>query len=135
MSDAPALPASLGHVLVVDGEPLVVNYLKAALQLHGFSVSTAAGGQEALRLLGADPSAIGLALVDLKLPDMSCHDLLTELRRLNPEMRSCVMGAQVDPDDERLRASGAVNVVRKPLGLADLTYALWGMQRPTSGNP
>jgi CheY-like chemotaxis protein len=133
--DTPDPPASLNHVLLVAGAPLAACYLKTALQLHGFTVWSAASGADALRLLGEHPRHLGLALIDRDLPDLACAALLAGLRRLNPDLRCCVMGADDPEEDAALRAAGAVHVVRKPLALADLSYSLWGLQRPVTFLP
>jgi response regulator RpfG family c-di-GMP phosphodiesterase len=135
MEDAQASSMSLRKVLLVDDEPLVVSFLKTALRMHGFLVWPAASGKEALRLLGEHPQEIGLALLEQRLPDMSIDELLAGLLRINPALRCCVMGGTADLDEDILRASGAVNVVRKPLALNSLSHALWGVENPAPPNP
>ena len=136
MSDPPAPPpaASLRHVLLAVAEPRAAAYLKTALQLHGFTVWCAADAAAALRLLAAhDPPLIGLALLDADLPGAAVPDLLTGLLRLSPGLRCAVMGDAAAAEAARWRQAGAVNVVGKPPGLADLSYSLWGLQRPAAG--
>lgn len=79
-----ATPSSSGtdkdadaHLLVVDDEPNIRDLLSAALRFAGFSVTTAANGNEALK--EAHDSAIDLIVLDVMMPDM---DGFTVTRRL-----------------------------------------------------
>jgi CheY-like chemotaxis protein len=66
-------------VLVVDDEPNVRHYLRALLEDAGFSVVTAADGEEALSIIKQTrPDFISL---DLVMPRKSGHKLLYELRQ------------------------------------------------------
>jgi CheY-like chemotaxis protein len=70
-------------VLVVDDEPNVRLYLRAILEDAGFSVVTAADGDEALNAIHQKkPDFISL---DLVMPRKSGHKLLYELRK-NPAL-------------------------------------------------
>lgn len=76
--------ANRGHsaqaqdVLVVDDEPDIRNILEQAISEAGYMVRTAAGGQEALRLVGqAQPDII---LLDLMMPDMDGFEVLQRIR-------------------------------------------------------
>jgi CheY-like chemotaxis protein len=57
-----------GTILVVEDRDDVRQGLAQLLALHGFLVADAANGEEALRLLKADPNAYALILLDLLLP-------------------------------------------------------------------
>jgi Fe-S oxidoreductase/CheY-like chemotaxis protein len=80
------IPAELvgRRILVVDDEPDVVRYLSAFLSDHGFSVSTARDGIEALDKARAErPDLITL---DVSMPGKSGVDVFTTLRR-DPALR------------------------------------------------
>jgi two-component system OmpR family response regulator len=65
-------------VLVVDDEPNITELVAMALRYEGFSVNTAANGQEALQAVTRFKPA--LVILDIMLPDL---DGLEVLRRLN----------------------------------------------------
>jgi DNA-binding NtrC family response regulator len=72
------------HVLVVDDEAGFRKVLGALLEQAGFSVTTAASGQEALECVRSqDPEVV---LSDLKMPGMDGLELLGALRREFPEI-------------------------------------------------
>jgi DNA-binding response OmpR family regulator len=64
-----------GHVLVVDDDPDIRETLGLVLGQHGFSVSTAADGAEALKQLRAEHRRPCLILLDLMMPGMDGFEL------------------------------------------------------------
>ncbi|HYX87370.1 MAG TPA: response regulator, partial [Gaiellales bacterium] len=60
-------------VLVVDDEPLIVDFLAENLRADDFSVLTAGTGSEAMEVLAA--SRPDVLLLDVVLPDMSGYDV------------------------------------------------------------
>jgi Fe-S oxidoreductase len=73
------------RILVVDDEPDVVRYLSALLSDHGFAVSSAQDGSEALTKARAErPDLITL---DITMPGKSGVDVFTTLRR-DPQLAS-----------------------------------------------
>ncbi len=71
-------------ILIVDDEPIVVLSAQRTLVPAGLSVDHA--GTVAEGLSKADSQGFNLVLADLMLPDHSGFDLVTELRRLRPEL-------------------------------------------------
>ena len=72
-------PASRNRILVVDDDPAIRRMLQRSLELAGFDVAVACGGEEGLALLRRDPG-IGLVLVDLVMPGMDGWTFLREQR-------------------------------------------------------
>ena len=68
--------ARRGAILVVEDRDDVRQGLAQLLELHGYLVSDARNGEDALRQLTGDPEGFALVLLDLMLPgDVSGHDL------------------------------------------------------------
>jgi CheY-like chemotaxis protein len=68
--------ARRGAILVVEDRDDVRQGLAQLLELHGYLVSDARNGEDALRQLTDDPKGFALVLLDLMLPgDVSGHDL------------------------------------------------------------
>ena len=67
----------LRRVLVVDDEETVRNLLKRVLEESGYSVVTAANGQEALDKMSQ--LNIGVVLLDIKMPGISGMEVLQQL--------------------------------------------------------
>ena len=65
-----------GAILVVEDRYDVRQGMAQLLELHGFLVVDAAGGEQALEHLRSDPQGFALILLDLMMPGpMSGHDL------------------------------------------------------------
>ncbi len=71
-------PSTLGEVLIVDDEPLVITALRRLLESAGFEVSCAANGEEALALCAKHCPA--LVVTDFDMPLMSGTQLASLIR-------------------------------------------------------
>jgi PAS domain S-box-containing protein len=101
-----------GRVLIVDDNEDLVGTLKDVLSPHGFDVTTAARGDEALAIAAAE--GFDVAIVDVKLPDASGVDLIRPLRESAPQSEVVLITgfASVDAAIGALR-SGAFAFVLK----------------------
>ncbi|MGE4536217.1 MAG: response regulator [Desulfovibrio sp.] len=79
-SDAAAL-AGMG-IMVVDDNPTSLRILADMLRSMRFSVTTAAGGEEALRLLEQTQSDVRIVLLDWKMPGMDGMECARRIRAL-----------------------------------------------------
>jgi DNA-binding response OmpR family regulator len=70
------------RILVVDDDENILNLEKTILEQKGFDVTSAGGGAEALRLLGA--GAFDLVLLDVMMPEV---DGFTVCRKIKEDPR------------------------------------------------
>jgi DNA-binding response OmpR family regulator len=70
---------TLFSVLIVEDDPLFQGVYRTRLEQQGFKVRVAGDGEEALREIEQSPP--DLILLDLVLPRLSGHDVLTRLRQ------------------------------------------------------
>ncbi len=107
---------SPARILIVDDEPLNLDYLEQELDGHGFVIETAADGVEALESVAA--GAPDLVLLDVMMPRM---DGLTALRILkeDPETRliPVVLMTALNAVEDRVRGieAGADDFLSKPV--------------------
>ncbi len=88
-------------VLLVDDTEMVRDLTKGILESRGFSVLTAAGGQEALGLLEREATRIDLLMTDLQMPDMGGRELVRLARARRPDLRVLYLsGSSPDPPDD-----------------------------------
>jgi PAS domain S-box-containing protein len=114
------------HILVVDDEPEAVQLLEFVLRSHGYRVSKAASGEEALATLQAasqTEAPVQLMLLDLMLPEM---DGLQVLQRMRAQPRLArlpviiVTGAYSPGQEIAGLEAGADDVIAKPFSTPQL---------------
>jgi len=101
-------------VLVVDDELYIRRALERVLTRQGYKVLDADGGEAALRV--ASDELVDIALVDLRMPGMTGHEVLRALREHSPMTQCIMMTAFHTPHDafEALH-EGAHDYFEKPI--------------------
>jgi two-component system, cell cycle sensor histidine kinase and response regulator CckA len=112
MSNAPV-------VLVVDDDPEVRRALTQGLTNDGMTAIDAASGQEALRILAADPT-IGVLLTDIMMPGIAGTTLAERAARLRPDLKILMVTAYAPA----LPAPPSARVLEKPFRIAELCAAV-----------
>ncbi len=74
------------HVLVVDDEKHVGDVAGHLLDAAGYEVSRAEDGDDALELLGRDPEAVDLVLLDMTMPGLDGLEVLERIRLLRQDL-------------------------------------------------
>lgn len=113
-----------GWLLIVDDDRDVREALDAVLEAYDYDVGLAAGGDEALALLGKRGRAT-LALLDLRMPGMSGEALQEKLleRYVNDPIPVIVMSGEPFVEDT-VRRMKAKQFLAKPVALPTLLEAL-----------
>ena len=79
-------------ILVVDDEPTVLTLCQRILNLGGYTVLPASGGEAALRVLGQNSEPpIDLALLDVMMPVMNGVELAHRIQKLRPGTKIVLM--------------------------------------------
>jgi len=112
-----------GRVLVVDDEKHQRDILEMILVSEGFETVSARNGRHALDTLRDEP--FDAVLTDLKMPDMSGIDLLSELLEAQPGLCVVLMTAHgsINTAVEAMR-KGAFDYLTKPLEKDELLVVL-----------
>jgi DNA-binding NarL/FixJ family response regulator len=104
------------RILIVDDEPLNVDYLEQELEGLGFEIDTAANGLEALERVAAVPP--DLVLLDVMMPEMDGISVLRILKG-DPETRlvPVVLMTALNAVEDRVRGieAGADDFLSKPV--------------------
>ena len=102
------------RVLVVDDERFFREAIRELLEGEGIEVRLASNAAEALE--GAEDPSVGVAVLDIQLPDQSGLSVLRTLRELRPALRVVMLSAHTDQEYvlEALRL-GACDYLAKPL--------------------
>ena len=109
-------------ILMIDDEPQIRRFVKAGLELYGYSVSEAEKGSMGLNAVAQ--SRPDLIILDLGLPDMSGIDAMIAIHGQFPEAR-IIMMTTFEGDDPIQRAlqAGARSYILKnmpPREIADV---------------
>jgi CheY-like chemotaxis protein len=111
-TEGSALPRG---VLVVDDDASIRLLLDAVLRQGGFAVWTAGDGEEALQLFERHRQAIGLVLLDVRMPILDGPQTVAILRQWEPTLTFCFMsGESGDYSPQQLLAQGAAGIFEKP---------------------
>jgi DNA-binding NtrC family response regulator len=129
-------PSPAGLVLIIDDEAEIRESLQTLLELEGFSVETAASGEDGLALIGERP--FDLVLIDLALPGRDGMEILADIRAQETRLPVIMITAYGTVENAvRAIQSGAVNFVQKPWDneklLADVRAAV-GWRRAEEEN-
>ena len=112
------------HILVIDDEVSVRKIICDNLELSGFNVSSAADGDEGLRMI--DPANLpGLVITDIIMPNKSGLDVITDIRKNYPTIKLIAMsgGGRIEAANdllEKAKELGADAALPKPLNLDEL---------------
>lgn len=119
------MPPTKYGVLVIDDEESVRGVLRIVLRQQGFTVWSAADGQEAIELYRCQALNIHLVLLDVRMPGKDGPQTLAALQQINPHLRCCFMSGDMgNYTAEGLLALGAVAFFRKPFRLHEVAQEL-----------
>jgi len=107
---------SMGTLLVVDDEEMNRDMLSRRLEIEGYSVMTAPGGPEALRLIAEHP--FDAVLLDAMMPLQSGYEVLTEIRKAHTSLELPVLMVTARSQNEDVVNAfevGANDYITKPI--------------------
>ena len=83
-------------VLVVEDEAMLRELIKESLELYGFKVLMASGGNDALKLAGDYPDRIDILVTDVALPGMSGREVARAIEKIRPEIRILYISGHIE---------------------------------------
>ncbi|SEL06788.1 PAS domain S-box-containing protein [Roseateles sp. YR242] len=110
------------HVLVVDDDADVRDFLTDAVSSLGHDVVTASDGREALRILGTE--RVDLLLADFSMPHMDGAELARHAMALRPDLRVVFASGHPDADAFHAAIGREAVVLRKPFDIETLRRTL-----------
>ncbi|HSW40389.1 MAG TPA: response regulator [Acidobacteriota bacterium] len=103
------------RILVVDDDRHMRTACARVLTAEGWTVTCAATGEEALRMIRDDSEKIDVVLVDRLMPGAGGMEVLVEIRALQPNLPVIIMSGSVNEEStaEMIR-EGACGCLAKP---------------------
>ncbi|HVF37675.1 MAG TPA: response regulator [Sphingomicrobium sp.] len=112
-------------VLLVDDDDAVRTVIGEQLRDLGMTVEAVASGDQAIGRLETDGADFDLLLTDFAMPGMNGIETINVARKQRPDLRVVLMTGYAD-DQAIAGVRGNVEVLRKPIKVADLKRALAG---------
>ncbi len=119
------------HLLVVDDEPQMRELLVIYLGKHGYTVSTASSGTEALKLANKHP--VDLIVLDIGLAGEDGLDVLATIKSRHPKAKVIMLTGMGFVEDllKEAQDKGADGYVSKVLPMDELLLAIHRTLRPS----
>ena len=108
-------------ILVVDDEDVVRTSTVKLLERTGYQVCEAVDGRQAMEIFRRDAAEIHVVLLDLNMPGKSGHEVLVELREVNPQIKVIILTGYAAHEDE---VEGASALLQKPFSVDELRQKL-----------
>ncbi len=124
----------MGHIVLIEDEPGIVDFIDRGLRARGFEVRAATDGETGLDL--ALGEQVDLVVLDLMLPRKGGMEVLHEVSQQRPGLPVIVLTARGEVEDrvEGLDA-GAVDYLVKPFALAELEARIRAQLRSARQTP
>ena len=104
---------------MIDDEISVRQALRRIFESEGYSVFEAVNGDDALRVLEAQP--VDIATVDLKMPQMDGLKLLQRMQQTHPDIKAVVITGVEEIVDIAEREPNVITVMTKPFDVKALS--------------
>ncbi len=121
------------RILVVEDEPDLLSGIVRALRKQGYSVDTAADGDEGL--FKAQSTAYDAVLLDVMLPKQDGWAVLKRLRQERPTPVLMLTARDAPADRVRGLDTGADDYLVKPFDLTELLARIRALIRRSAGQP
>jgi len=121
MEEALGKKAGSLAVLVVEDDPIFLEFLGDSLKTRGYAPLKASTAAQAMKLAKEYP--VRFAILDLNLPDIHGVELLNRLKKENPYLPIALITGQSFSEEETASA-GAEWLLKKPFQLQELYRAI-----------
>ena len=120
-------------VLILEDEENIRSFVVINLQRAGYAAIEAGAGQEALDRLRENPD-VGVAILDIMLPDMDGFEVCRRIRAANKQIGIIMLTARTQEMDKVTGLmTGADDYVTKPFSPAELTARVDALIRRSGG--
>lgn len=114
-----------GHILIVDDDEAVREFLRKTLVKDGHKVTACEDGLEAIEFYEQNFRDVDIIILDMIMREMDGWLAFKELRKINPDARVIVAsGYAVDSVLSQCMAAGALELLVKPFDPRQVTDAV-----------
>jgi PAS domain S-box-containing protein len=109
------LPAGGGTILIVDDEPLILQYCQEMIKSLGFSVFAVMTAEEAIQIYRGHNQDIDIAILDMVMPKMNGLQLFGNLQTINPDIKTIITtGYALDSRISEIILKNSHQYLKKP---------------------
>jgi len=113
------LPKGDATILVIEDEEIVMMLIQQVLDTLGYRVLQAKTGKNAIKLARTFDGQIDLALLDIKLPDMTGDKVYPLIMEARPDLKVMVCsGYTIEGPPQGILDAGAEGFIQKPFSIA-----------------
>lgn len=114
-------PEGSEHILFVDDDEMLAKLGQTMLTEMGYQVTMMTESQDALKLFAANADSFQLVITDQTMPGLTGKELIQELKKIRPNMRTIICtGFSSKVDEVEASRLGADAFLMKPLDLPQL---------------
>ena len=119
-------PSSLrGTILIVDDQDEVISFSKEMVTRSGYSVRTAADGQEAVKVFLEHADEIACVILDLTMPRMDGNATFEALKQIRRDVKVILSSGYSEEEvAQRFTGKGLAGFIQKPYGYQQLRKEL-----------
>lgn len=111
------------HIMIVDDEESVANFLSEILELNGYQVSRETNSKEALKNISASSDKYDLLITDQSMPELSGAELAKLVNGIRADLPVILMtGYQIDKDSKEFEFIN--DVLIKPFETKELLHKI-----------
>ncbi|HUI28933.1 MAG TPA: PAS domain S-box protein [Candidatus Acidoferrales bacterium] len=118
-----------GHgelILAIEDEEPLRDFFKTFLEDNGYKVLLAADGLNGLLTYKVHMNEVNLVILDMGLPEMGGTEVLSELKRLNPEVKVMLASGYLEPEVKAdALEKGATDFLPKPYETDELLMKIY----------
>ena len=122
-----------GTLLMVDDELLVLNVCARLLRKQGYTVLTAEGGNEAIKVYEANQDQIDLVILDLIMPDLGGGETFDRLRSIDAGVKVLLSsGYSQEGEAQLILDRGCDGFIQKPFDMDQIIAQIGDILRSES---
>ena len=108
-------------VLVIDDEPLILEFMADLLGHQGYCVLTAESGEKGIALFSEKKNHVAIVLSDKDMPLMDGEKVYQALKSVSPDVKFILLtGLILGEEKKRLIKTGMLDILHKPVEPEDL---------------